>query len=143
MHREIGDNLHIDVRAKTRETFDLAIQIAMEFEPAVEAYTIDKKKGLVLLWCAEEYSGGRKLGHPFPTRLDAKGAADMAWTWLQKEWEKDPKDRVAFDPGGKPYEDGEVDNDNGFRVYNEEWGHVGDHTYSVCAIQPASIWIGK
>jgi hypothetical protein len=50
IREECGDNLHLDVRASTRETFDLAIKIAMRFHGKASAYCIDKKKGSGSRW---------------------------------------------------------------------------------------------
>jgi len=142
-NRECGDNLHLDIRAKTRENFNLAIQIAVSFQFQVRSYAIDPKKGLVLLWIGKDSDSSKATDYPFPVPLDAKAAADMAWAWLQEEWEKDPKVRVACDPDAPAYGDGDVISERGFRVYNETWGKVAGHEYALCAIQPAYIWLGK
>lgn len=67
----------------------------------------------------------------------------MAWDWLEAEWQKPAKERVATDPDAKEYQGGDVDSVQGFRVYNETWGHVAGYFTAICAIQPAYIWAGK
>ena len=131
--KECADNLHIDIRAETKANFEKALQIAFSFH-TVRAYDIDKEKGLVLLWSIEP--GSLK----FP---DSYNVTEFAWKWLQEEWDEKLENRVACDPEAPAYGSSDVWDEKGFRVYNERWGHVGNYSYAVCAIQPAFIWIGK
>lgn len=73
-------------------------------------------------------------GHPFPTPLSPAALVEVVTTWLrQQDYERTL--------GRQPDTDGSVG--QGWRVFNEQWGHVlGDHQ-AVLAVRPAWIVYGK
>lgn len=84
----------------------------------------DKRKMLVLLWAKEEGS------HKLPVPLKADGAFELVSRWLEEA-----------DYGPEPDHDG--DNDKGFCLYCDHWGHVDDLHYAVVGIIPAWAMYGK
>ena len=140
---ECGSNLRIDVQGAKRETFDKAFELVeLMFAQATE-YIVDPVKGLVFLW-----GSGIALPVPFSGKL----MADIAWKWLEEERIHSHKLSMSADLGKQldknlsPYGenlDHDGSNTPGWRIYNEEWGHVGEHIYAIVAVQPAFIWRGK
>ena len=100
---------------------------------SADSYCISDKYGLVLSWLDAEgltkLDDGTVLSRlPFP--LDAEGAIEFVWSWLQ-----------TINYGEEPDHDGS--NRQGFTVYNEDWGHVGGSYYAFVAIKPEWIMYGK
>ncbi len=118
------DNFHIDVTALEREDFSLAVRLAFSQNKSTVGWRVLPTHGLVLFWVKTE---GINL---FPASLDAEGAADMAWRWLKEA-----------DYGPEPDHDGS--NSRGWRIYNEDWGHVADSYQAICAVQPEWVMHGK
>ena len=94
-------------------------------------YTIDSKKGMILFWCNidTKYS-------LFPSPLSAEEVAPVVWAWLQTNPTIECKDWDAN-------HDHDGHNELGWRVYCEDWGHIGGNHYTIVAIKPAYIWYGK
>lgn len=82
---------------------------------------------LIFLWSGYEKAEGYVA---FPFDMDAAGCADFAIRWL-----------ATVDYGRAPDHDG--DNEKGWRVYNEAWGHVEDLHAAIIAIAPAWAMYGK
>lgn len=80
-------------------------------------------KGLILIAMGDRYTA-------FPSPVAWGEARIIVRAWL---------DEADFGP--EPDHDG--DNEKGFTVYNEAWGHVGEHTGAICAIKPAWMMYGK
>lgn len=92
----------------------------------------DKEKGLILLWSIENKT------NPLPVPLSAMECLPMISAWLKSDEAKTVRLSgwdAAVDHDG---EDGQ-----GWRVYCEDWGHVGNFTSAICAITPAVMWYGK
>lgn len=123
------DNRHISVQSEGRKSFDLAFQLIFEGAPGGKAthYLEDSDKGLVFLW--HEEKGASKL----PYAMDWKASADLAWGWLQER--RHEEYREVLDHDGS--------NGKGFRVYNEDWGHVAGSFYGILAVLPVWAWYGK
>lgn len=66
-----------------------------------------------------------------PFKLDAEGAADFALRWLNG----------AAEYGAEPDHDG--DNEKGWRLYNEDWGHVDGDWQALIAVAPNWAMYGK
>lgn len=139
---ECMDNFALDVRATTRRSFDHAIAIALAHSPSgkVTHWVEDSKYGLVLFWSgSDEEFKGKKI-QQFPFEMKAKDVASFAWRWLQKV------DRIKFQQlkgMDAEYDDGDVDNEEAWRVFVEDWGHVGSSFYAVAAVLPVWAWLGK
>jgi hypothetical protein len=123
------DNRKIEVQSRGREAFDLAMKIIFDSAPGgkADAYRIDPDRGLVLYWSKQPEA----IALPCP--MDWKAAADMAWTWLASRTD----DQIHG------WADHDGSNVRAWRVYNEDWGHVGSSHYAFVAIQACWGWIGK
>ena len=91
-----------------------------------------KEHGLILLWHKTENS------HGFPTPLKPESCLKFVSEWLASDQVKQVA-RVGWDADY----DGDASNADGWRVYCEDWGHVADNHYAICAITPAAMWLGK
>lgn len=92
-----------------------------------------EENGLILCW-----SNKPEGIHPFPADLSAKQCLGFVEEWLSSDFAS----KVKL---GGWCEDSDHDGHNteGWQVYCEEWGHVGNQRYSICAIRPAFMWHGK
>ena len=152
------DNFRIDVTSEGREHFDAAMKMAFSSAPGgtAVAIAVHSKIGLVLYWHAEkparlkqqvpwssQHTGEQRAEMerlaeaeavavaPLPFPLTATAAADYVWHWLT----------TAAGYGRAPDHDG--DNEKGWRVYNEQWGHVAGNHYAFVAVQPVWAMYGK
>jgi len=91
-----------------------------------------KEKGLVLLWCKG------KGNNDLPSNLNAEESLLMVLSWLKGEFAK----TVELSPWCEDM-DHDGHNTKGWQVYCEDWGHVGNNHYAICAIKPAYMWLGK
>lgn len=67
----------------------------------------------------------------FPFEMDADGVADFSQRWLNG----------SADYGREPDHDG--DNNKGWTVYNEAWGHVDGQYQAFIAVTPTWAMYGK
>lgn len=129
------DNRIFNVNGEDFDTLKKAIELVFminsEHTKAV-SWEFHKDKGLIFSWTKTD------RGHLFPIPLDSEKAASITWDWLKTEDSKNMK-----------CEDWDCDNDHdgsngdGWRVYVEDWGHVGTNSYAICAIRPVYVWYGK
>lgn len=98
-----------------------------------KAWKATKEHGLILLW-----SDSPKGCTPFPAPMSAIECAPIVSQWLKGDFAKSV-DLSDF------CEDMDHDgsNSDGWQVYCENWGHVGDEHQAICAIKPAFMWHGK
>ena len=136
------DNRTLDVISEGEEALALALQlvwpnasggyataykVASLIQSGPERGLIEKDGGcptLILLW--EEERGTLPLAYPH----DLKEATRFVFGWLRRA-----------DYGPEPDHDGH--NQKGFRVFNEQWGHVAGYCYAIVGIQPAWAMYGK
>jgi hypothetical protein len=88
---------------------------------------VEDEKGiptLIFLWHAE--GNAQELLYP----VYAKSAVELAKGWLKN---------VNY--GNEPDHDG--DNERGWRIFTEAWGHVAGRHYAIIGIQPAWAMYGK
>lgn len=150
------DNFRIDITSEGQEQLAAAMSLAFgRFRQAVgyairepvaaERYAFDdddlqKKHGwmlkekssaspkrLVFYW--SDYQN-REDVVALPFKMDAAGAADFATRWL-----------AELDYGKQPDHDG--DNEKGWRLYCEGWGHVDGDSSAFVAVAPAWAMYGK
>jgi hypothetical protein len=150
------DNFHIDITSEGRSALATAMSLAFGKYHSAVAYAIreavagekhkfeddalqekygwmlgpktqGKPKRLIFFWSDSETVSDR-IALPF--KLDATGAADFAIRWLGE-----------LDYGRQPDHDG--DNEKGWRLYCEGWGHVDGHWGAFVAIAPAWAMYGK
>lgn len=129
------DNRIFNVNGKGREQLAEVMRLAFlqksNYAKAV-AYKIDPQKGMILLWHNTEAKGITGL----PAPLTAEDAAVLVSAWLETRPNTECSDWDA---------DAEHDGDNelGWRVYCEDWGHVAGERFAICAVKPAWLWYGK
>ena len=123
------DNFQIDVTGVGRENFDLAMKLAFQGGKSKTAthYAKDQDNSRFVLL---------RSNHPnaliLPTPLNLQAASDLVYHWLMNE--------AAF--GRQPGHDG--DNKQGWRVFNESWGHVKPYDWhAFLAIKPSWAMYGK
>lgn len=127
------DNRIFNVNGNAQELLSDALQLAFlqaghDFK--AKAFKVDKKKGLILLWSDE--------GTKFPVPLDAHAVLPIVTAWLEGDEAK-----TIECEGWDADADHDGNNERGWRVYVEDWGHVGDCSYAICAVKPAYMWFGK
>lgn len=127
------DNRHISVQSEGRKSFDLAFQLLFENAPGGKAthYLEHSEKGLIFLWHEDKIKD--QSASKLPYAMDWKAAADLAWGWLQERRHEEYREDLDHDGS----------NGKGFRVYNEDWGHVAGSFYGILAVLPVWAWYGK
>jgi len=133
------DNRVFNVNGKGLEMLIATLQLAFSQEgrnTTAKAYTIDPEKGLILLWYIPD-SKTKKI-NPFLVPLSAEAVAVQVMEWLKTDgaWE------TKLDHWDEDC-DHDGHNTKGWRVYCEDWGHVGTHHNAIVAIKPAYMWHGK
>lgn len=129
------DNKKISIQHVTRTAFDLAFNLFFISthndnggNQKATHYIDHAEKGLILLWAEDTYNKST----PLLTPLDWQNSANLAWTWLKNQrQEKYP-----------PYPDIDGSVREGYKVYNEDWGHVVSH-YAILAVKPSWALYGK
>lgn len=110
-----------------------ALELIFEQRKHVAKAYLRNEYGLVLYWHHD------KGTIAFPARLTADQVLPTVLAYLD-------------DPDGHPelkFEEWDADtehdgyNRKGWRVYVEDWGHVGGNSYALCAIRPVFLWYGK
>lgn len=102
------DNFELTVQSEGRKQFDLAMQIAFRDHAKAVGYRISKEKGLILYWSKTSVTDLI----PFAYDMNCQQATEFVWGWIESN---PPK-------GERPDHDG--DNEKGFIVYTDSWGHV-------------------
>lgn len=131
------DNFHIDVTGEKSTALALALELGFHqchgsttigYKLEVGDYRPQtnppRRPRMILCW----YATNGML--PFPVPLTHGLILPIIEAWLE-----------AVDYGDEPDHDG--DNGKGWRVYNEDWGHVGSDPYAFLAIEPAWAMYGK
>lgn len=101
-------------------------------DKTVFGFRYQKEKGLILY----NYGSSDKLTK-FPVPITAAQAAEIAFQWLETGEAK----HVPM-KGWDANADHDGDNEPGWRVYTEDWGHV-DGDWNCIAVKPAYMWYGK
>ena len=122
------DNFRFDITAKGDLLPWLACCMGSRKAVGWSVREYDKGLRLVLYWVAPT---PKVHGyHPLPSPVPYAEVATFATSWLNS---------VAF--GTEPDHDG--DNSRGWRIYNEDWGHVDGLYQAFLAIAPAWAMHGK
>lgn len=150
------NNHLVDIRSEGRESFDHALAIFMgnqmggrptashtsiiapreipEQKPYENEITIIDLKAptFILFWTKpEDWKFDEIRALPYTMKRDRIG--DIVWDWLQAVPQKQYGEFIEHDGSmGK-----------GFRMWNENWGHVGGSWAGICAIRPIFAWYGK
>lgn len=93
-------------------------------------YRIDPKLGFVLY----KYDSPQMIR--FPCGLGAKQVLPLVLSWFES---RPVYEAVGWDSNC----DHDGENGPGWRVYCEDWGHVGNERSAFLAIKPAFMWYGK
>lgn len=102
-----------------------------------KGYMVDPNKGLILLWTLDD-KDQRHQKFIAPLRADA--LAENVYAWLASE------EAAQIPLTGTWDDDCDHDghNSKGWRVFCEDWGHVGAAEWKgIVAITPAYMWHGK
>ncbi|KKM73518.1 hypothetical protein LCGC14_1409660 [marine sediment metagenome] len=130
------DNRQFNVVGQGLEMLERTLVLAFEqhgsYSNPAAAYRMTPQ-GMVIDWTMH----GDAI--PFPCGLSAADAARLVWSWLelQPTWKE-----FSF-PGWTEDNHHDGHNSKGWRVFCEDWGHVGGNHYSIVAIAPAYLWHGK
>lgn len=127
------DNRIFNVNGRTKDRLKKAIDLIMDDWQGIEAWEINAK-GFILKWHAKENNENK-----FPVPLKSSTIVDIVWDWLNSEQGREFKTIDGWDRDA----DHDGHNERGWRVYCEDWGHVGDDHYAICAVVPVYIWYGK
>lgn len=95
---------------------------------------IDTKLGIILA----KYPSKDVIPFPSKKGLTAKECLPMVLAWLRND---DHKEVEMEGWDANHYHDGS--NKLGWRVFVEDWGHVGNYHEAICCIKPAYLWLGK
>jgi hypothetical protein len=149
------DNFHIDVTARGKLTLVDVLDIAFRFNcpgKGAESWAIvtipkdiaspiykipEELEGetvLIFRWAKTELFEMKKsikAQGQFPFKADYQMATDFAWKWLQQA-----------ELGPEPDMDGDCERD-GWRAFIGSWGHFGPDQYSIIAIKPQWVMLGK
>lgn len=121
------DNFHLDLTSKGQNTLRQAMQLFNNRASKVAGYRVCPERGMILYWCASRNGDDVTM---LPFKMTLEQAADFAYQWLQEA-----------DYGTEPDHDG--DNEKGFRLYCEGWGHVNNDYSAFAAVKPAWAMYGK
>lgn len=138
------DNRVFNVNGKGTETLTQVLELAFNQlgkNTRAKGFVFDQKKGLILLWYLPEKVFGSEQHNKiqkFPAPLTANGVAPIVMEWLSSE----EAGQVQLSDWDLNIEhDGH--NSLGWRVYVEDWGHIGNYNGTIAAITPAFMWHGK
>ena len=146
------DNRLFNINGRTKEQLSLAVKCLLLNEYGeqrkISGWYFDKSKGFVLTW----WVGKDYKATPFTNRLgksqdiSESELVDVLWDWLKTDEAKS----VEFsDWEGDIDQDG--DNEEGWRLYTEDWGCIKEGTedwssidhYSIAAFKRVYLWYGK
>lgn len=129
------DNRIFNVNGVEKKHLIHAIRLAFDINndtSTAKSWKFDPKYGLILYWYAEDGT------HKFPVPVSPEAAAEIAFEWLDSE---EARNMECKDWDADSDHDGH--NGYGWRVYVEDWGHVGGSHCALCAVRPAHVWYGK
>lgn len=130
------DNKLLDINGQSKELLAKALEIAFAQEGGklqkVVAFIKSPTHGLILCWAKDSES------IPLISPLTHSEILDMVWAYLQTDEAKEVhKEDWEVDPN-----DGDVSITDGWRIYTEEWGHVNNNQFAICAIKHVYLWWG-
>lgn len=133
------DNRVFNINGSGKDDFFLAMKLAFRQshgygkEDSALYWSYAPKHGLLL----HSYKESGDL-NALPVALSSVEAAELAWKWLQSDDAKNVELDSWF---GNADHDGS--NSLGWRVYVNDWGHVGSYRGVIAAVTPAYLWHGK
>lgn len=133
------DNRQFNVNGEGQDMLLRALELACMQEghagcPAkIRSWKVIPEFGMVLYWTEKE-------GNPLPgSGATAAEFLPMLWAWLNDPEEAKQVKLTQWDVDA----DHDGSNGSGWRVYVEDWGHVGHNSYAICAVKPVFLWFGK
>lgn len=127
-----SDNAIFNVNGLGLEKLRNTIRLAIGNETMM-GYRVSEKKGLIFI---DTIFSSDNISIKFPVPLPADLLAEMAFEWL-----KSPAAQKVTCEGWDADADHDGDNEMGWRVYTEDWGHVDGE--NAIAVKPAYMWYGK
>lgn len=107
-----------------------------DYSRSIEGYSISPKYGLVLYWAKPDTSPDGFV--PFPSKLTPEAVMPIINAFLDDDTLQNEVDKMD-----EMYtNDSDVDNSRGWRIYCNDWGHIGDWSAFV-AIKKVWLWYGK
>lgn len=143
------DNRIFNVNGSGKEMLLSVLKLAFQQEgpnTTCNGYIVDPVRGMILLWAVPD--GKPKEGDPtvrLPAKYTPESVLDFVWTWLESK----PKMGKSDCHWDEAYEDGDVWNEKGWRVYCQDWGHIEssikghDGWRAIVAVRPVNLWLGK
>lgn len=133
------DNRILNMNGQSDEQLKLALKFAFrdqyDRENTCKAWEVKPDKGLVLY---QYHSDSNKNVQKLPAPMSADDVFTLVKNWLTTD-----------EASAIPHEDWDRDIDHdgdnivGWRMYLEDWGHVGGDWGALCCIKPAYLWLGK
>ena len=111
----------------------LAIAFTQSGMGKAKSWRFVPDKGFVLYWAEVEHA------HKLPSSMGPQSLAPMIREWLSS----DEAESMACEGYDANPNDSDVETEFGWRVYVEDWGHVGGNHAAICAVRPAYMWYGK
>lgn len=132
------DNKLLSINGKGRELLQKALEVAMfqewdKYSP-VTGWAVDPEYGMILY----SYSNSDKIIKlPFECETPDE-LTTMVWGWLKQQ------DVSEYKHGDwEEYCDMDGSISEGWHVYVNDWGRVGDDYGVLCAVKPVYLWYGK
>lgn len=136
------DNRIFDINGKGQKMLAQVLELAMFHQRGcwegatnlkADGYKFSKDKGLIITW----HTSGKDV-QKFIAPLGSEALAGMICEWLESE-EAATVNLVGWEQNA----DHDGNNSKGWRVYCEDWGHVGGDSYAIVAVKPCYLWHGK
>lgn len=157
------DNRIFNVNGHTLDQLKVALRLAaMQWsinrpDDAFSGWRVDDDYGLMLLWSVPGGQDPKGVkSSAFMARRPPEDLAVEVQGWLNsgsaepfydrlKRPEVEWTDKVNADPrlSWDRHYNGDGDTGKGWRVYCQNWGHVGGEQYALCAVLPVWMWYGK
>ena len=137
------DNIQFNVNGSSPEMLLKTLELAFQQRGWRDKSTTCKawkvsEKGFVLSWCTPDKQGSDWVPFPGNTELSAAEVYPTVLNWLRNV------DMTSIELDGWDIDiDHDGHNSIGWRVYAEDWGHVGNDWAAICAIKPVYLWYGK
>jgi len=135
------DNFALNVRGRSKESFEHAMAIAFAKAPGGKTSHWCKHSdyGMVLFWNGSEKTFRGEPIVPFPHELALPEAVEICWSWVESI------DRSQFNlkDWDRACKMGDVQNEEAWRIFVEDWSHVCGSHYAIAAILPVWAWLGK
>lgn len=134
------DNRQLSINGKSKEALLAALKMAFiqSEQKTARAWIKNQQQGIILLW-ADTEALENNIINKFLEPVTPEEVLPMIERYLLgdeakkvhlKKWDEDA--------------DHDGSNDSGWRVYVEDWGHIGEVRWSgICAIKRTFLWYGK